>query len=134
MGLAQQEIDRLMEIVKDKSEQDTPSQKQMETVHDAIEKMRLELESSQRLATEQTEKLRKDLDARESKLRQVQSSLLLAEKELEKKFQATGAYTTMKKILQQKNTQIKSLRTKLVKLGALEDELDNGNGDGDNDD
>ncbi|CAL8142300.1 unnamed protein product [Orchesella dallaii] len=129
LSVAQNEIDRLMEIVKAKSEQDDSSQQQMETVHDAIEKMRAELESSQRIANEQTEKLRKDLEARESKLRQVQSSLLLAEKELDKKFQATGAYTTMKKILQQKNCQIKALRKKLVKLGALEDDEV---GDGDN--
>lgn len=132
LQLAQAEIDRLMEIVKAKSEQDTASKTQMETVHEAIERMRLELDSSQRLAAEQTENLRKDLDARESKLRQVQSSLLLAEKELEKKFQATGAYITMKKIMQQKNSQIKTLREKLVKLGALEDEVGGSNNNDDN--
>ncbi|ODM90088.1 Leucine zipper transcription factor-like protein 1 [Orchesella cincta] len=131
LSVAQNEIDRLMEIVKTKSEKDASSSEQMETVHDAIEKMRQELDSSQRLANEQTEKLRKDLEARESKLRQVQSSLLLAEKELDKKFQATGAYTTMKRILQQKNSQIKALRNKLVKLGALEDD-DVGDGDNSN--
>lgn len=124
---AQAEIDSLMEMVKEKSEQDTSSQNQMEGVHEALEKMRVELESSQRMANEQTEKLRKDVEARESKLRQVQSSLLLAEKDLEKKFQATGAYLTMKKIMQQKNQQIKTLRAKLIKLGALEDELGGGN-------
>lgn len=123
---AQAEIDRLMGIVREKSEQDSASQNQMESVHDALEKMRTELESSQRLAKEQTENLRNDLEARESKLRQVQSNLLLAEKELEKKFQATGAYLTMKKIMLQKNSQIKTLRGKLIKLGALEDELGSG--------
>lgn len=121
-----------MEIVKDKSDTDTTSQEQMASVHEALEKMRAELESSQRLANEQTEKLRKDLEARESKLRQVQSSLMLAEKDLEKKFQATGAYQTMKKIMQQKNNQIKTLRQKLIKLGALEDELGGGAGGNNN--
>ena len=90
--------------------------------------MRVELENSRKSAQEETEKLRQDLESREDKLRQVQSNLLLAEKELEKKFQATGAYANMKKMLMQKNETIKSLRKKLAQSDS---QGDSGGGGGD---
>ena len=86
-----------------------------------------ELQTSRSLAEEETEKLRKDLESREDKLRQVQSNLLLKEKELEQKFQATTAYINMKKILLQKNNMIKNLRKKLVEAGQSGEIENDGN-------
>jgi hypothetical protein len=96
----------------------------------AVKNITAELERSRGIAEEETEKLRKDLESREDKLRQVQSNLLLKEKELEQKFQATTAYINMKKMLLQKNNMIKALRKKLPEAGT-EDELEAGNADED---
>jgi DNA repair exonuclease SbcCD ATPase subunit len=129
---AQAEIRRLQE--NDRSPQhslETSNTEQLQSVQEAMQKLSEELVSSKMSACEQTEKLRQDLEARESKLRQVQSNLLLAEKELDKKFQATSAYANMKKILLQKNNKIKNLRTKLEALGGAdggEDEEEDGDG------
>lgn len=96
----------------------------LESVHRDIRRMSAELEQSRTLAEEEAEKLRKDLELREDKLRQVQSALLLTEKELDKKFQATSAYANMKKILVQKNTMIKKLRQKVMEAGGNPDSGD----------
>jgi len=93
---------------------------EFERIQSAVEQMKDEVEKTKTVTAMETEKLRQDLESREAKLRQVQSSLLLAEKELEKKFQATGAYTNMKKILMQKNAVIKKLRMQLEDSGLTE--------------
>jgi len=92
-----------------------------ESVQKDIRRMSAELERSRGMAEEEAEKLRKDLELREDKLRQVQSALLLTEKELDKKFQATSAYGNMKKILVQKNNMIKTLRQKVIEAGGNPD-------------
>ncbi|CAG7730529.1 unnamed protein product [Allacma fusca] len=114
---AQKEIELLSAALTAANTQD----EELLKVETAVEKMRLELESTRKSAQEDREKLREDLESREDKLRQVQSSLLLAEKDLEKKFQATGAYANMKKMLMQKNRIIKQLRQKLAQYGAQEE-------------
>jgi hypothetical protein len=106
----------------DRSESD--SVEKLQIVQQAVDTLSKELESSKSKAEEQTEKLRRDLEAREDKLRQIQTNLLLAEKELEKKFQATSAYLNMKKILMQKNNKIKSLRRKLQSVGVTDEDED----------
>jgi len=122
---AKEEIIRLQEeLLASSSNESLPrpeessSGVELEAVQEAMQKLSEELVSSKISACEQAEKLKQDLEARENKLRQVQSNLLLAEKELDKKFQATAAYTNMKKILMQKNNQIKSLRKKVENLGG----------------
>ncbi|KAM4700617.1 leucine zipper transcription factor-like protein 1 [Discoglossus pictus] len=51
-------------------------------------------------------------------LLKVQEQLAMTEKELDKKFQQTGAYRNMKDILSKKNEQIKDLRKRLSKYEA----------------
>ncbi|XP_035707177.1 leucine zipper transcription factor-like protein 1 [Folsomia candida] len=121
LSLAQGEINRLKSQLHSLlQENESDSMEKLQIVQQAVDTLSKELEVSQTKAAEETEKLKRDLESREDKLRQIQSNLLLAEKELDKKFQATSAYMNMKKILVQKNNQIKSLRRKVASLGGTE--------------
>ncbi|XP_008938946.1 PREDICTED: leucine zipper transcription factor-like protein 1 [Merops nubicus] len=66
-------------------------------------------------ATENQKFMEEDLVTTKHDLLRVQDQLSTAQKELEKKFQQTAAYRTMKEILSKKNEQIKELRKKLSK-------------------
>ncbi|XP_078544287.1 leucine zipper transcription factor-like protein 1 [Lissotriton helveticus] len=59
--------------------------------------------------------LEESLVSTKHNLLKVQEQLVMAEKELDKKFQQTTAYRNMKDILTKKNDQIKELRRKLLK-------------------
>uniref|UniRef100_A0A2K5QX43 Leucine zipper transcription factor-like protein 1 n=1 Tax=Cebus imitator TaxID=2715852 RepID=A0A2K5QX43_CEBIM len=64
--------------------------------------------------TENQKSLEENLATAKHDLLRVQEQLRMAEKELEKKFQQTGAYRNMKEILTKKNDQIKDLRKRLA--------------------
>ncbi|XP_058039354.1 leucine zipper transcription factor-like protein 1 [Ahaetulla prasina] len=66
-------------------------------------------------STASQKSLEENLMSTKHDLLKVQDQLVLAEKELEKKFQQTAAYRNMKEILSKKNDQIKELRKKLSK-------------------
>ena len=56
-----------------------------------------------------------ELTSAKHQLLEVREQLEMAEQELERKFSQTGAYQNMKKMLAQKNNQIKDLRRTLAK-------------------
>ncbi|CAF4178816.1 unnamed protein product [Adineta steineri] len=62
------------------------------------------------------------IEHNEKRLKDVQQALALAENELEKKFNQTNTYMNMKRIIEQKNQQIKELRQQSA--GNNEDEDD----------
>lgn len=62
------------------------------------------------------------LSSNEKRLKDIQHALTLAENELEKKFNQTQTYLNMKKILEQKNQQIRELRQQLAGKSAAIDE------------
>lgn len=83
-------------------------------IEDQMSKVKLEMEESLNKSRLSQQKLESDLVVTKQKLLEVQAQLDLAEKELEKKFSQTAAYTNMKKMLSTKNDQIKELRTALA--------------------
>ncbi|CAN8013945.1 unnamed protein product [Ixodes persulcatus] len=85
-----------------------------EFIEDQMIKVKLEMEESLRKSSESQQNLESDLTLTKHKLLEVQAQLDLAEKELEKKFSQTTAYTNMKKMLSTKNDQIKELRNALA--------------------
>ncbi|KAL1482275.1 hypothetical protein MTO96_033898 [Rhipicephalus appendiculatus] len=85
-----------------------------EFIEDQMSKVKLEMEESLNKSRLSQQKLESDLVVTKQKLLEVQAQLDLAEKELEKKFSQTAAYTNMKKMLSTKNDQIKELRTALA--------------------
>nr|XP_050033575.1 leucine zipper transcription factor-like protein 1 isoform X2 [Dermacentor andersoni] len=85
-----------------------------EFIEDQMTKVKLEMEESLNKSRLSQQKLESDLVVTKQKLLEVQAQLDLAEKELEKKFSQTAAYTNMKKMLATKNDQIKELRTVLA--------------------
>nr|XP_027209779.1 leucine zipper transcription factor-like protein 1 [Penaeus vannamei] len=90
-----------------------PTLEEVSELSDEVEKMRLELSTKVEEKEATQEQLQSDLSLSKQRLAQVKSQLQLAEKELEKKFSQTGAYQNMKKMLGNKNDQIKALRKKL---------------------
>ncbi|XP_035657933.1 leucine zipper transcription factor-like protein 1 isoform X1 [Branchiostoma floridae] len=76
-------------------------------------KVKMEMSQGLDAKTMEAKSLEGDLISTKHKLLEVQEHLELAEKELDKKFQETGAYKNMKKMLTQKNDQIKDLRRRL---------------------
>ncbi|XP_066981924.1 leucine zipper transcription factor-like protein 1 [Macrobrachium rosenbergii] len=92
-----------------------PTVDDVSELSDEVEKMRLEMTSQSQMHEDTQEQLSKDLTSYKNSLMQVKSQLMLAEKELEKKFSQTGAYQNMKKMLNKKNEQIKQMRQKLDK-------------------
>ncbi|XP_074051960.1 leucine zipper transcription factor-like protein 1 isoform X2 [Macrotis lagotis] len=65
--------------------------------------------------TENKKTLEENLVSTKHDLLKVQEQLSVTEKELEKKFQQTAAYRSLKEILMKKNEQIKDLRKRLAK-------------------
>ena len=61
------------------------------------------------------EQLGGELTSAKHQLLEVREQLEMAEQELERKFSQTGAYQNMKKMLAQKNNQIKEMRRKMSK-------------------
>ncbi|KAJ1520926.1 hypothetical protein ONE63_004004 [Megalurothrips usitatus] len=71
------------------------------------------LTCSLRETEEGRQEIQSQLEQTSEQLLAVQAQLQLAEQELERKFSQTAAYATMKKILSNKNEQIKDLRKRL---------------------
>jgi hypothetical protein len=72
-----------------------------------------QLEEHTRLFSNKEASYSQQLESNEKRLKDVQQALLLAENELEKKFNQTNTYLNMKKIIEQKNQQIRHLRQQL---------------------
>jgi leucine zipper transcription factor-like protein 1 len=69
-----------------------------------------QLEETSRKETSLTQ----TLSSNEKRLKEIQQALSLAENELEKKFNQTNTYMNMKRIIEQKNQQIRELRQQLA--------------------
>ena len=83
-----------------------------------------QLDENTRLHSTKEASFHQTLASNEKRLRDVQHALSLAENELEKKFNQTNTYMNMKKILEQKNQQIRELRQQLAGKSAGIDEDD----------
>lgn len=87
-------------------------------LEDTVANLKLEFQKTLGDHTVTHKNLEENLTQTKHQLLRVHEQLSLAEKELEKKFQETGAYRNMKEILSRKNEQIKELRRKLGKYEA----------------
>jgi len=87
-------------------------QQQHEAAGDSAElqQLREQLSALQMSAVSGQEKVNTDLASTKHKLLEIQEQLDMAERELEKKFSQTAAYSNMKKMLAKKNDQLKELR------------------------
>lgn len=101
----------LMESMRNKERKVEES---TEYIEDQMSKVKLEMEESLNKSRLSQQKLESDLMLTKQKLLEVQAQLDLAEKELERKFSQTAAYSNMKKMLASKNDQIKELRGALA--------------------
>ena len=72
-----------------------------------------QFEENTRLHSNKEASFNQQLQTNEKRLKDVQHALSLAENELEKKFNQTNTYINMKKIIDQKNQQIRQLRQQL---------------------
>jgi hypothetical protein len=81
-----------------------------------------QLEESTRLYNNKEVSFTQQISSNEKRLKDIQHSLSLAENELEKKFNQTNTYVNMKRIIEQKNQQIRELRQQLA--GNNQDEDD----------
>ncbi|XP_076043955.1 leucine zipper transcription factor-like protein 1 [Oratosquilla oratoria] len=113
MGLRLRSIEEDLRSLKGRTS-DQPSAEEMALLSDEVEKMRLEISSNQQMHETEQQQLSNTLKDTKKQLQAVQSQLHLAEKELERKFYQTGAYLNLRKLLNNKNEQIKVLRSKLV--------------------
>jgi len=81
-----------------------------------------QLEETTRSFSNKEASFSQQLQSNEKRLKDVQQALSLAENELEKKFNQTNTYINMKRIIDQKNQQIRQLRQQLP--GNNDDEQD----------
>ncbi|XP_069842562.1 leucine zipper transcription factor-like protein 1 [Dendropsophus ebraccatus] len=103
--------------VKSQLQAQQVSQASQEATHleDTVTNLRMEFQKTLGDQTTSQKNLEENLTKTKHELLRVNEQLAMAEKELEKKFQETGAYRNMKDILTRKNEQIKDLRRKLAK-------------------
>ncbi len=73
-----------------------------------------QLEETARLYNNKELTFNQTLETNEKRLKEIQYALSLAENELDKKFNQTNTYINMKKIIEQKNQQIRELRQQLA--------------------
>ncbi len=73
-----------------------------------------QLEESTRLYNNKEVSFTQQISSNEKRLKDIQHALSLAENELEKKFNQTNTYVNMKRIIEQKNQQIRELRQQLA--------------------
>ncbi|XP_059801610.1 leucine zipper transcription factor-like protein 1 [Hypanus sabinus] len=110
-------------VLKDleKSQEDQESKLKTQEVADleaTLATLKADFEKSLNKSSENQKSLENNLIATKHDLLKVQEDLLLAEKELEKKFQETAAYRNMKELLTKKNEQVKELRKRLSQYEA----------------
>lgn len=80
-----------------------------------LRQLKMDMERSASTSSRNEEHLGGELTSAKHQLLEVREQLEMAEQELERKFSQTGAYQNMKKMLAQKNNQIKDLRRTLAK-------------------
>ena len=73
-----------------------------------------QLEESTRMFQNKEANYSQQIHSNEKRLKDIQQALSLAENELEKKFNQTNTYLNLKKMLDQKNQQIRQLRSQLA--------------------
>ena len=73
-----------------------------------------QLEETTRSFNDKEASFSQKLESNEKRLREIQEALTLAESELEKKFNQTNTYINMKRIIEQKNRQIRHLRQQVT--------------------
>ncbi|CAF1175631.1 unnamed protein product [Adineta ricciae] len=83
-----------------------------------------QLEENTRLHLNKEASFTQQIQSNEKRLQDVQHALSLAENELDKKFNQTNTYLNMKKMIDQKNQQIRELRQQLAHRHPDEDEND----------
>ncbi|XP_072139174.1 leucine zipper transcription factor-like protein 1 [Mobula birostris] len=110
-------------VLKDleKSQGDQESKLKTQEIADleaTLARLKADFEKSLNKSSENQKSLENNLIATKHDLLKVQEDLLLAEKELEKKFQETAAYRNMKELLTKKNEQVKELRKRLSQYEA----------------
>lgn len=88
------------------------------------EHLNQQLAETARLYNSKEESFSQKLESNEKRLKEVQHALSLAESELEKKFNQTNTYLNMKRIIEQKNQQIRELRQHLAGINNDEEEED----------
>ena len=81
-----------------------------------------QLEEHTRLYNNKELSFNQILETNEKRLKDIQDALLLTENELEKKFNQTNTYLNMKRIIEQKNQQIRELRQQLTEKQAVGDD------------
>ena len=81
---------------------------------DDDELLQNQLEENSRSFSKKEQTFSEQLKSTEQRFKEVQHALSLAENELEKKFNETNTYITMKKIIGQKNQQIRQLREQVT--------------------
>ncbi|XP_032359396.1 leucine zipper transcription factor-like protein 1 isoform X2 [Etheostoma spectabile] len=86
---------------------------ELSSLEDTVAALREDYERSLSAKSASQKDLQENLISAKHELLRVQEQLLLAEKELDKKFQQTAAYRNMKEILTKKNEQIKEIRKRL---------------------
>ncbi|XP_053570462.1 leucine zipper transcription factor-like protein 1 [Bombina bombina] len=89
--------------------------KDINSLEKTVESLKSDFEKTLNDRSANQKYLEDNLISAKHELLRVQEQLSLTEKELEKKFQQTGAYRNMKDILTKKNDQIKDLRKRLLK-------------------
>lgn len=83
-----------------------------------------QLEENTRLYSNKEASFTQQIQSNEKRLKDVQHALSLAENELDKKFNQTNTYLNMKKMIDQKNQQIRELRQQLARNHPDEDDND----------
>ncbi|XP_036616859.1 leucine zipper transcription factor-like protein 1 [Trichosurus vulpecula] len=89
--------------------------KDINDLENTVAALKNEFQKTLNDSTENQKTLEENLVSTKHDLLKVQEQLNVAEKELEKKFQQTAAYRSLKEILTKKNEQIKDLRKRLAK-------------------
>lgn len=116
--LLKTEIQRLQQMIEHLKQRLSKYEKDDELLNQQLE------ETSRSFSTKEAS-YSQQIQSNEKRLKDVQHALSLAENELEKKFNQTNTYMNMKKMIEQKNQQIKDLRQELTgKKQPLNDEDD----------
>ncbi|XP_078282768.1 leucine zipper transcription factor-like protein 1 isoform X2 [Rhinoraja longicauda] len=108
---------KLERLLKD-LEKAQGDQEEVVDLETSLAKLRADFEQSLDMSSENQKSLEDNLISTKHDLLKIQEDLLLAEKELEKKFHETAAYRNMKELLTKKNEQVKELRKRLSQYEA----------------
>uniref|UniRef100_A0A7N8X7E9 Leucine zipper transcription factor-like protein 1 n=1 Tax=Mastacembelus armatus TaxID=205130 RepID=A0A7N8X7E9_9TELE len=111
----------LKDLRKVQGEKQMAAQSQeISSLEDTVAALKEDYEKSLSVNAASQKDLQENLISAKHELLRVQEQLVLAEKDLEKKFQQTAAYRNMKEILTKKNEQIKEMRKRLQRYEPTE--------------